>query len=494
VKKFKLFIIVAFLFVSVIAMFNLAKADPRVRYQPLNWTKSGYDYAPSILWDGNQWVMYNCGQESPSVSRDAIFRSTSSDGVNWSTPQVVLRVNEDDPFAWDSGHVCDPSTLKGVNINGYSWAMWYTAISCQYYPDPVCTSNNIGLALSNNGINWIKYSGNPVINCGNVPEDFYGCGQQSVVKVASTYYMSHIAAGVGGFYGNWSRTSTNGITWTAGTGYYFPQSELGAEFMYIGGKWYSVVAQLVDSDTKSILRVYTSSSMAGSKTLIGVLDPSEITETAHFISNPGFYRDALGNQLSNSPDTWIAFGLAPNTSAGDPLEEIEAAKLAILDAEQNSVDPWLRVWSCSGSDIISDLAFAWNSDGPKGDDINYWDITADGDGINEFCDVNLRDFVNKNFSAGSKLEITWYGRAFGGTTANPKVEIWLQNGTNPPVFTLLGYLQGTADTKYATTFTLPASRSNVEAIVFRVKESYFTNLYQSGAYMRTHLFKVRLIN
>lgn len=214
----------------------------------------------------------------------------------------------------------------------------------------------------------------------------------------------------------------------------------------------------------------------------------------NFLNDAGFYRDSLGQQLSGSPDIWFAYGLAASTWYGDPTQEIEAGKLAILDSEQNSVDSWLKFRGCNGSQLISGPAYAWNYDGPKGDDINYWDLISDGDGIDEFCDMHLTDFVNRNFSAGSRLEVTWYGWASGGTTANPKVEVWFQNGNNPPQYTLLGYLQGTANTKYVTTFTLPASRSDAYAIIFRVWESYYTNLSQPSAVMRTHLFKVRLVN
>lgn len=254
------------MFVLVIFMFNLANADPRARYQELSWTKSSYDYAPSILWDGSQWVMSRCGFDSiPTHNCDGIFRSTSSDGVNWGPPTLVLWVGTNG--SWDDGHVCDPSVLKGVNINGHSWAMYYTGVDCARLPSgPLepCTYNQIGLAISDDGITWTKYAGNPILPCQDVPgSDFYGCGQQSVAKVGTTYYMTHTEVGNwpgDPFYGNRFRTSTNGINWTAGTRYYFPdpdRSELGPDAMYVNGKWYLVVTKPVNNGAQYILRVYT---------------------------------------------------------------------------------------------------------------------------------------------------------------------------------------------------------------------------------------------
>src|SRR4051812_50202261 len=81
--------------------------DPAVRAQPLGFTKIGYDYAPSVLWDGNQWVMYHCGIATVNgYQSDNILRSTSVDGVTWSTPVVVLSPG---PLGdWDDQHACDP--------------------------------------------------------------------------------------------------------------------------------------------------------------------------------------------------------------------------------------------------------------------------------------------------------------------------------------------------------------------------------------------------
>ncbi|MBE0425216.1 MAG: hypothetical protein IBX72_01030 [Nitrospirae bacterium] len=467
---------------------SIGSADPRMRFQDINWAfPSSSDYAPSILWDGSQWVMYQCGWNADGEGKDKIYRWVSSNGIDW-TRNPLKAILAPTAGSWDSLFVCDPSVLYGVNIQGYPWALWYTGTS-----DPSGCSNDIGLALSADGIDWVKYG--KVVDCPIVP-NYYGCGEQSVVKVGSTYYMHHTEI-LGSGTNQWGarvRTSTNGINWSSGTFYIppgiTPGTDFGVDFMYSSGIWYSVMHT---GFTK--LGIYSSTTIQGTKTLLGELSISEARKSLsdpiyQYLLEPAFWRDGLGHQLSESPDIWVAYGIG-NGFPGP--WDIEAAKFAIMDAEQNTVDPWFGARACEapGVSIIGPY-YAWHSNGPKGDDINYWDFKADGDGVDEACTIALRGFLNPDFSSGTKLEITWYGWVTGGTTGNPKVEVWLQNG---PYYYFLGHLSGLGNTKYKTTFEMGSvPRSYVQAINFRIKESYFTNLYQSGATMRTHLFKVRLAN
>ena len=80
-----------------------ADAALNMTYQGFNFSHQGYDYAPSIVRDAaaGQWVMYECGvyTGSDGYSGDGIFRSTSGDGVNWSSPRIALTVGASG--AWD---------------------------------------------------------------------------------------------------------------------------------------------------------------------------------------------------------------------------------------------------------------------------------------------------------------------------------------------------------------------------------------------------------
>lgn len=75
----------------------------------------------------------------------------STDGSEWQQGWngSVLSAG---PSAWDSGTIRAGPVLH--NSTGYS--MWYSATSDGY-------TWSVGLAVSNDGINWTKYSGNPVL-------------------------------------------------------------------------------------------------------------------------------------------------------------------------------------------------------------------------------------------------------------------------------------------------------------------------------------------
>src|SRR5207302_978995 len=93
---------------------------------------------------------------------DVILRSTSRDGVAWSAASVVLAPGR--PGGWDGRHVCDPTVVTGVNIGGYSWAMWYTGAGPRNAVG--IGTNRIGLALSHDGIHWDRQG--VVVDCGRV--------------------------------------------------------------------------------------------------------------------------------------------------------------------------------------------------------------------------------------------------------------------------------------------------------------------------------------
>lgn len=309
-------------------------ASGLMTYKPINWTKPGYDYAPSILFDSaaNQWVMYNCGLYSdPNYSSDAIWRSTSTDKVNWTSPQPVLFVGN--PGTWDDAHVCDPSVLKNVSINGYSWAMWYTGIQGR---SGFTSDNKIGLALSNDGIHWSKLA-RPVIDCGGTSA-VYGCGQQSVIKDGSTYRMSHTEFMCQSVDCRLNRlaTSTNGISWQSGKTYVMPQEQLSPDFMLgLDGAYYSVI----DGNTAcgnhpgegaSEVVVYRSPTMWADKSVVtkmGCLSYEDTQGAGRYVAEQGFFRDESGKQLSQMyPNQWVAFGLAQN-GYHDNSEEIRAASV-----------------------------------------------------------------------------------------------------------------------------------------------------------------------
>src|SRR5439155_24813144 len=114
----------------------------------------------------------------------------------------------------------------------------------------------------------------------------WGSGQASVLKVGSTYFMSHtefLCDGDNSCGYNRVRTSTNGLTWTAGPTYKLPELQGGPDFMYSSGVWYSVAggdndcghAKSPSLPSANELVVYRSNSMEGAKTEVGCLRSEE---------------------------------------------------------------------------------------------------------------------------------------------------------------------------------------------------------------------------
>ena len=110
---------------------------------------------PSVLYSNSKkyemWYIAASSRWQGGYDTSRVRYATSEDGIHWTLyPKYVLR---GDNGAWDSGGI--NRGISVVSVNG-EYKMWYTGLD---------SANNwkIGLATSNDGINWEKYSNNPVI-------------------------------------------------------------------------------------------------------------------------------------------------------------------------------------------------------------------------------------------------------------------------------------------------------------------------------------------
>src|SRR5437588_4128796 len=134
--------------------------------------RPGYDYAPTIMAEGNSYRMWWCGSAptgNPYV--DHIWTADSTDGLNWTRFRVAV------PPA-PLGLICDPSV---VHVAG-TYYMYFTGTS-----DAVNgTNNQVYLATSRDGEIWVKYPSdqqpNPVISL-PAGTSGYGIGQPSVLFI-----------------------------------------------------------------------------------------------------------------------------------------------------------------------------------------------------------------------------------------------------------------------------------------------------------------------
>jgi len=124
--------------------------------------------SPHVLKTDTGYVMYYSGVGASGVQM--IGMATSSDGVTWTKyddPTTInARYTESEPVfepgaqgEWDSGWVHQPRVFQTPD----RWVMIYRGTSDTRGP-----TMKLGLATSQDGIHWERFSGNPIFNPGDI--------------------------------------------------------------------------------------------------------------------------------------------------------------------------------------------------------------------------------------------------------------------------------------------------------------------------------------
>ncbi len=152
-----------------------------------------------IIFDDNKYKMWYTGLYNSGQAE--IWYVESSDGINWneSTSYSVLQKGE--LGTWDDYRVGVGAVLKDSN----NYKMYYYGWQDQY------SIWQIGLAVSNDGINWEKYP-EPVLPANEIE---FQVGVSDVVKKDNTYYIfySYRSDAYTDNYKISLATSADGITW-----------------------------------------------------------------------------------------------------------------------------------------------------------------------------------------------------------------------------------------------------------------------------------------
>lgn len=158
---------------------------------------------------GERYKMWYAGQYFNSYRYD-IGYAYSPDGISWTKhPNPVMAVGT--ASEWDNGFLEGPSVIKDGSI----YKMWY----CGYDATPDASGTdgkaNVGYATSPDGINWIKYAGNPVIVTGTNTWDSIYVQDPHVIKENGEYHMWYGGGSNGTYYDQQVgyATSLDGITW-----------------------------------------------------------------------------------------------------------------------------------------------------------------------------------------------------------------------------------------------------------------------------------------
>jgi predicted GH43/DUF377 family glycosyl hydrolase len=143
----------------------------------------------------NIYRMYYTGMNSPN-SYWHVGLATSTDGINWTKlPNPVLYGGEDEPQI----HVDCVVKYNNVYLTYYTIRNPY---SIPFY--------SIGMAISEDGITWTKYGGNPILENSDLWENG-GVFFPSVILDGNQFKMVYMNASADAF---GMATSSDGINWT----------------------------------------------------------------------------------------------------------------------------------------------------------------------------------------------------------------------------------------------------------------------------------------
>lgn len=132
----------------------------------------------SVCKKDGKWLMWYTGQNKEN---SAIGFATSDDGIHFKrvNGQPVLQPEK----SYEKGAVMNPCVLWDEDTNTFK--MWYAA-GDQFEPDVLC------YAESTDGINWTKYTENPIFEKSKEKYDQCKVGGCDILKENGKYYMFYI--------------------------------------------------------------------------------------------------------------------------------------------------------------------------------------------------------------------------------------------------------------------------------------------------------------
>jgi len=171
------------------------------------WDEKGVAVGSILFYDNSYHMWYsNCILRTEVVY---IGYATSDDGINWTRHPENPVLAPGPEGSWDENDVLYPFVLVG---NG-QFHMWYLGHSGTLWN----MGYRVGYASSNDGLNWIKHTNNPVLSVGPKGSwDGAWVGSGPVVFIDSLFHMWYM--GWDGEFGDSLRTghatSPDGVTWT----------------------------------------------------------------------------------------------------------------------------------------------------------------------------------------------------------------------------------------------------------------------------------------
>ena len=168
---------------------------------PGSW-EEGLVVHSMVIYDDNSYKMWYVGSSDNGGSA-RIGYAVSSDGIHWDKYAHNPVLEPGVSGAWDNGIVIWPDVIYDGNI----YKMWYTAVKAGIF--------RLGYAISSDGIHWIKYVDNPILDLGPPGSwDAKGVGDSSVIYDGSKYEMWYVGSDGSNNMRIGYAISPDGIHWT----------------------------------------------------------------------------------------------------------------------------------------------------------------------------------------------------------------------------------------------------------------------------------------
>jgi predicted GH43/DUF377 family glycosyl hydrolase len=228
---------------------------------------------PAVIYENGMFKMWYSTTATPF----SIGYATSSDGINWSGGSIVLSSSGVNG-TFDKSVASRPEVIKDTGI----YYLYYNGFETDQ-----SGVGKIGLATSSDGINWNRYSGNPILATSTGSDwESNSLYNSAVVKVGSVWYMLYEGRGA-----TTNRlglaTSSDGITWTKyasnpvitnGLAGYAANYAAAPNLIYQNGKFYTWFLYNQGDGTYRMARAYSSDAINWTRYNVPELSPEEAWE------------------------------------------------------------------------------------------------------------------------------------------------------------------------------------------------------------------------
>lgn len=162
---------------------------------------------PTVILENDTFKMWYCAAGIDHRSR--ILYAYSLNGINWTKYQnggIVLNIGS--AGEWDSKWLDTPEIVRTAN----NYKLYYFGDDVDTFPPHI---GAIGVALSNNGINWTKYAGNPILTKGDsLSWEAKWIESPAVIYDNGVYKMWYTGVGFDWRIKIGYATSFDGLAWT----------------------------------------------------------------------------------------------------------------------------------------------------------------------------------------------------------------------------------------------------------------------------------------